>query len=381
MNKLITIFWLAGESSGDLHCELIMKALAKDGKRYNHVGIGGPKMQAQGLKPLFPFDRFAVMGFVEVLAHLAFFLKVEQRIKRLFEEAKPDLVILADYPGLNLRIAHLADEHRIPVLYYIVPQFWAWKHERVFKLKASVKHTACILPFEEELLSIHNINCTYVGHPIAEEIEHKMDRDAFARFFHLNAGRKWLGFFPGSRNSEVKKMLPIFLKAAKKWDQNEYEILISKSHGVKHQLFMDMVSHTGMPNLNIIDGYNYDMMKHCDALVCTSGTVTLEAAYIGTPCVICYRANPLSYAIGKHLVRVSRIGLPNIILDNDVLPELVQQDMNVDNINAKLSEILPGSPRREVILLELKKLRAMLSDKKPSVEMPKIIEQMLITYG
>ncbi|MCB5261466.1 MAG: lipid-A-disaccharide synthase [Candidatus Cloacimonetes bacterium] len=381
MDKLITIFWLAGESSGDLHCELIMKALTKDGKRYHHLGIGGPKMQAQGLKPLFPFDRFAVMGFVEVLAHLVFFLKVEQRIKRLFEEAKPDLVILADYPGLNLRIAHLADEYRIPVLYYIVPQFWAWKHDRVFKIKASVRHAACILPFEEELLTIHNIACSYVGHPIAEEIEHKMDRDTFARFFHLNANKKWLGFFPGSRNSEAKKMLPTFLKAAKQWDQKEYEILVSKSHGVNHQLFMDLVSGTGMPNLNIIDGYNYDMMQHCDALVCTSGTVTLEASYIGTPSVICYRANPLSYLIGKHLVRVSRIGLPNIILDNDVLPELVQRDMNIENINAKLREILPGSPRREVILLELRKLRAMLSDKKPSVELPQIIEQILITYG
>lgn len=381
MDKLITVFWLAGESSGDLHCELIMKALAKDGKRYHHVGIGGPKMQAQGLKPLFPFDRFAVMGFVEVIAHLAFFLKVEQRIKRLFDEAKPDLVILADYPGLNLRIAHLADEYRIPVLYYIVPQFWAWKHERIFKIKASVNHTACILPFEEELLTIHNIACSYVGHPIAEEIEHKLDRPAFAKFFHLNPNKKWLGFFPGSRNSEVKRMLPIFLKAAKKWDQKEYEILISKSHGVAHQLFMDMVSNTGMSNLNIIDGYNYDMMEHCDALVCTSGTVTLEAAYIGTPSVICYKANPLSYLIGKQLIRVSRIGLPNIILDNDVLPELVQNDLTPENINAKISTILPGSPRREVIMLELKKVRAMLSDKKPSVEMPKIIEQMLITYG
>ncbi len=381
MDKLITIFWLAGESSGDLHCELIMKALSKDGKRYHHVGIGGPKMQAQGLKPLFPFERFAVMGFVEVIAHLGFFLKVEQGIKRFFDEAKPDLVILADYPGLNLRIAHLADEYRIPVLYYIVPQFWAWKHERIFKIKANVKHTACILPFEEELLSIHNIACSYVGHPIAEEIEHKMDRPAFAKFFHLNPNKKWLGFFPGSRNSEARRMLPIFLKAAKKWDPKEYEILISKSHGVAHQLFMDMVSNTGMSNLNIIDGYNYDMMEHCDALVCTSGTVTLEAAYIGTPSVICYKANPLSYLIGKQLIRVSRIGLPNIILDNDVLPELVQNDLTPENINAKISTILPGSPRREVIMLELKKLRAMLSDKKPSVEMPKIIEQMLITYG
>jgi len=337
MSAVITVFWLAGESSGDMHCALIMKALAHDGKRYHHVGIGGPKMQAQGLKPLFPFERFAVMGFVEVIRHLKFFWTVERRISHLFEENKPDLVLLADYPGLNLRIAHLADEHRIPVLYYICPQFWAWKHERVFKLKANVKHTACILPFEEDLLSIHNVNCSYVGHPIAEEIEHKMDRDAFGKFFHLNTGKKWLGFFPGSRNSEVKKMLPIYLKATREWDPKEYEILISKSRGVNHQLFMDLLSDTGMPNLNIIDGYNYDMMKHCEVLVSTSGTVTLEASYIGTPTVICYKANILSYVIAKQLIRVSHIGLPNIVLDNDVLPELVQHDLNPENINTRWS--------------------------------------------
>nr|MDK2850769.1 lipid-A-disaccharide synthase [Candidatus Cloacimonadota bacterium] len=381
MDKLISIFWLAGESSGDMHCELIMKALARDGKRYHHVGIGGPRMQAQGLKPLFDFDRFSVMGFVEVIRHLAFFAKVERRIKQYFEQDKPDLVILADYPGLNLRIAAIADDMRIPVLYYIAPQFWAWKHERVFKLKANVRHTACILPFEEDLLSIHNINCSYVGHPISEEIHHELDREAFARFYNLNINKKWLGFFPGSRNSEVKKMLPVFLKAASKWDVEEYEILVSKSHSVSHQLFLDMVSQSGLQNLNIIDGYNYDMMKHCVALVCTSGTVTLEAAYVGTPSVICYKANPISYQIGKHLIRVSRIGLPNIILDNDVLPELVQNDMNPDNIYKQVNDLLPPNPRRDVVLLELRKLHAMLSDKRPSEEVPKIISHLLDTYG
>jgi lipid-A-disaccharide synthase len=306
---------------------------------------------------------------------------VERQIKHQFEANKPDLVRLADYPGLKLRIAHLADEFRIPVLYYIAPQFWAWKHERVYKLKASVKHTACILPFEEDMLSIHNVNCSYVGHPIAEEIEHKLDRDGFARFFHLNPQKKWLGFFPGSRNSEVKRMLPIFLNAARKWDEKEYEILISKSRGINHQFFMDLVSNTGMRNLNIIDGYNYDMMKHCEVLVSTSGTVTLESSYIGTPTVICYKANLLSYLIAKKLIRVRNIGLPNLILDNDVLPELVQHDLTPESINNKVTEMMPGSPRREVVLLELGKLRAILSNKKPSVEVPRIIEQLLITYG
>ncbi|MCK9557793.1 MAG: lipid-A-disaccharide synthase [Candidatus Cloacimonetes bacterium] len=381
MDKEIKVFWLAGESSGDLHCELIMKSLAKSGKRFRHIGIGGAKMQAQGLRALYPFERFAVMGFVEVIKHIAFFLKVERGIRKLFAEDKPDIAILADYPGFNLRIAHLADEYRIPVLYYIAPQFWAWKHERVQKLKDSVRHTACILPFEEEMLNIHNVTCSYVGHPIAEEIEFKMDRDYFANFFHLNPDKKWLGFFPGSRNNEIKKMLPVFLKAAQKWDPKEYEILVSKSHSVNHSMFMDMVCGTGMSNLNIIDGYTYDMMRHCEVLTCTSGTVTLEAGFVGTPTVICYKANPISYMIGKRLIRVSHIGLPNIILDNDVLPELVQKDANPDMINAKIKEMQQGSARRDVVTLELRKLRSMLGEKKPSIEVPKIIDHLVSVYG
>lgn len=376
--KEITIFWLAGESSGDLHCELVMKALAVDGKRYRHIGIGGPKMQAQGLNPLFPFQRFAVMGFVEVIKHLAFFIKVQQRIRKLFEKEKPDLVILADYPGLNMRVAHIADEYRIPVLYYICPQFWAWKHERVFKLKANVRHTACILPFEKDLLDIHNVTSTYVGHPIAEEIAIKLDRLSFARFFGLDESKKWLGFFPGSRDGEIRKMLPEFLKAASAWP--DHEILLSKSKNVNHSMFMTMLEGHGLSNLHIVDGYNYEMMKYCGALVCTSGTVTLEASYIGTPCVICYKANPVSYLIGRYFVRISRIGLPNIILDRDVLPELVQSQMNAAMINDRLRDILPGGFKREMVLKELYKLRAMLSDKKPSQEVPRIIGHLLETY-
>ena len=373
--KRIRIFWLAGESSGDLHAALIMKEL--DSQRFEHVGIGGPHMQALGLKALFPFQRFAVMGFVEVIRHLPFFMKVQRRIKKLFQKAKPDLAILVDYPGLNMRIAHLADEFRIPVLYYICPQFWAWKHERVFKLKASVRFVATILPFEEELLSIHSINASYVGHPIAEEVVFQHTRSSFARFFQLDEAKPWLGYMPGSRDSEVQRMLPVFLKAAKFWP--DHEILVSKSKSVNHRLFMNIWEKYADANMHIVDGFTYDMMQGCEALVCTSGTVTLEAAYIGTPAVICYKANPISYLIGRYFVRISRIGLPNIILEKDLLPELVQEQLTPDNINQKLS-LLKGSAREEV-LSELKKLRHILSAKKPSRMMPEIIEKLLKEYG
>lgn len=379
INKARTIFWLVGESSGDLHAELVMKALNDHFPNLKHVGIGGPRMQKLGLKPLYPFDRFAVMGFVEVIKHLPFFISVQKGIRRLFRQEKPDLAILVDYPGLNLRIAHLADEFRIPVLYFICPQFWAWKHERVFKLKESTRHVACILPFEEEILAIHSITSSYVGHPIAEEVKFELDRDSFARFFGLDPHKKWIGFFPGSRNNEIDKMLPVYLKAADKWQTDEYQMLFSKSRSVNHQAYMAHLN--GKSGIKIIDGYNYELMKYCELLICTSGTVTLEAAYIGTPTVICYKASPLSYLIGRHFVRIKRIGLPNIVLDQDLLPELIQTEMSAENIYKKGNELLLDKALNAHVRKELFRLKALLSDKKPSQEIPKIVQHLFDTYA
>lgn len=375
------IFWLVGEDSADLHASLVLKSLKEQMPELEHVGIGGPRMQALGLKPLFPFSRFAVMGFVEVLKHVFFFWKVEQTLKRYLNKEKPDLAILVDYPGLNLRIANIADHARVPVLYFICPQFWAWKHERVFKLKQRVRHVACILPFEKEMLEIHTINCTYVGHPISEEIQIELDRVSFAAFYHLDPQKEWLGFMPGSRNSEIQRMLPIFLETTKLFDSERYEFLFSKSRGVEHQLYMGILDAHKGPKIHIIDGYNYEMMKHSKFMISTSGTATLECAFIGTPVLIGYKANPISYQIGKRLIRVKRIGLPNIVLDQDLLPELVQQDLNPQKIHSVVSGILADDKRLEYIRFELSKLRGMLSSPKPSVEMPKLIRELLKTYA
>lgn len=372
-----TIFWLVGESSGDLHASLVMRSLNEQVQGLRHVGIGGPKMQALGLKPLYPFGRFAVMGFVEVLKHLFFFWKVELGLKRFLEKQRPDLVILVDYPGLNLRIANIADHARIPVLYFICPQFWAWKHERVFKLKAMTRHVACILPFEKEMLDIHTINSTYVGHPISEEIKIELDRASFAAFYKLDPNKQWLGFMPGSRNSEIQRMLRVFLKTASRFDPDQYEFLFSKARGVDHHLYMDILEAHKDIKIHIIDGYTYEMMKYASFMISTSGTATLECAFIGTPVLIGYKANPISYQIGKRLVRVKRIGLPNIVLDQDLLPELVQDDLNPERIHSIVSGILADPERMKAIKTELQRLKGMLSSPRPSVEMPRIIKTML----
>ncbi|MCB5223551.1 MAG: lipid-A-disaccharide synthase [Candidatus Cloacimonadaceae bacterium] len=375
------IFWLAGENSGDLHASLVMETLNKDMPNLRHSGIGGARMQAFGLKPLMPFTRFNVMGFLEVAEHLGFFLKAEREIKSFLKKEKPDLAILVDYPGFNLRIAKIADELRIPVLYFICPQFWAWKHGRVRKLRGSVRHVACILPFEKELLDIHNVTSSYVGHPIAEEISYELDREGFARFFGLVPKSRWLGFFPGSRDNEVQKMLPIYLDAARELASQGFQILISKANSVSHQLFVELMEKHGFEGLAVIDGYRHEMMKYCELLVCTSGTATLEAGFIGTPLLICYKTSRISYWIGRHFVRIERIGLPNIILEKDLLPELVQNDCQAKTITREALALLDDPERMKMIRENLLTLRESLSEPKTSQEMLRVVKQLLAHYA
>lgn len=375
MSKAKRVFWIAGESSGDLHASQVLAATAKLIPNVKHFGIGGPMMAKQGFEQLYPFARFSVMGFVEVIKHLRFFLNIEKEIGHLFRTDPPDLVVLVDYPGLNMRIAKLAKSLGIPVLYYICPQFWAWKHKRIFKLKAYTDHIAYILPFEGIYLQEHNIPSTYVGHPIAEEISLKLDKKQFAEKFKLDNNKKWLGFMPGSRDTEVSKILPEYVTAASQFDSNKYEILISLAHAVEPKLFNNII--ISNPKIKVIENANYEMMQYCDAMAVTSGTATLETAFTGTPFVLVYKTSKISYEIGKRIIKIKRIGLPNIILDQDLIPELIQDEARGKIIAKNLQQILTDPVRNEEIKHKLQELHDVLGKKSASQTTAKIIQDML----
>ncbi len=374
--KKVRIFWIAGENSGDLHASIVLKELKK---RYNNIenfGIGGEKMKSHSFRAIYPFERFSVMGFIEVIKHLAFFAGVEKRIKNIFKYIPPDLVVLIDYPGLNMRIAKLAKSYNIPVLYFIVPQFWAWKFKRIFKLQKYTDHIAYILPFEGKHFSKHNIDASFVGHPISEEISIKLSREEFAKKNDLDLNKKWLGFLPGSRNAELKNMLPEFVNAIDMFDSNKYEFLISQATSVSTILFQKMINKTNM-NIKIIKDMNYEMMKHCDFLTVTSGTATIETAYLGTPFIIVYKTSNSSYQIGKRFIKIDKIGLPNIVIEKDIVPELIQDEVNGNNIHATITDILSDEDKYKKISNELKALHDILGSKTPSTEVTEIIGKMI----
>ena len=372
-----TIFWSAGENSGDLHASMVLKALKERGLYYKHIGIGGHRMQAEGFSPLFPFKKFSLIGFWEVVQSLPFIWRTEKEIKKILETNKPDLIVLVDYPGFNLRLAKTAYDLDIPVLYFICPQFWAWRHSRVNQLKEYVNFLALILPFEKELLDIHRVDSEYVGHPIAEEISIEVSREHFAETFGLDPGKKWLGFMPGSRDTEIKKILPAFIAAIKRFPSDEYQFLISKSHTVNNELFMSYIPETLSKRAFVIDGYMYEMIKYSHFMAVTSGTATLETAYIGTPFIIVYKTSQISYSIARKLIRIKRIGLPNIILEDDVVPELIQNQVTGENIKQIMSEYLNDQIAYKKMTTELLKVQDILREKKASREVAAIIERMI----
>lgn len=370
------IFWIAGENSGDLHASIVMKELNKSSNNIENFGIGGEKMTSFKFRAIYPFARFSVMGFFEVVKHLTFFAEVEKHIKDIFKNNPPDLVILVDYPGFNMRIAKLAKSFNIPVLYFIVPQFWAWKYKRIFKLDKFTDHIAYILPFEGKHFKKHNVKASFVGHPISEEIKIKLTKEQFAKKFNLNVNKKWIGFLPGSRDAEVKKILPEFIKSMELFNNENYEFLISQASSVSDTLFTKLLN-SSTKETTTLKKMNYEMMKHCDILTVTSGTATIETAFLGTPFILVYKTSKMSYLIGKKFVKIDKIGLPNIVLEKNIIPELIQNDVTGKNIHSALSRILFDDTEYNKISVELQALHDILGRKKTSKQVSRIIEEML----
>lgn len=365
------IFWLVGEKSGDLHASFVIEKLNKLGD-YSHFGVGGERMEHFGFKSLFEFSRFNVMGFVEVIKHISFFLKVEKDIKALLIEDKPDLVVLVDYPGLNLRIAKIANEMGIKVLYYICPQFWAWKHKRVFKIKKYTDFVCCINPFESPLLDNYDIPNEYVGHPVAEEISAELTKEEFAAKFNLVLDKEWIGLFPGSRKMEFIRHMQVFMEVVNNDPKREYLLSIAE------ESFIDLIETAKLPdNLTLVKDLNYDIMKYSNFVVAKSGTTTLETTLFATPFVIVYKANPLTIKIARLITKVKYIGLPNLIADKMVVKEFIQEDMTSINIKNEIDSVLDDPTKKSEFLAILDNIKHLLGDKSASSNCANKIMEML----
>lgn len=336
-NKRLNIVIIAGEASGDKHAAHLVQEIKAKHRNIQFSGIGGSKMQNAGVTLIEDLKHLNVMGYTEVIRHFKVIREIFKRTEKYLQETKPDLLLLVDYPGFNLRLAKKAKAMGVKVLYYISPQLWAWKAGRMKTIKTSVDMMAVILPFEKKIYDDANVLAHFVGHPLTQTVrttlpENTLDNTIRAKW-GLPLGQKIIGILPGSRRGEIKRMFPIMLKAAE---------LLQKHYG--NLTFILPIAPTLSPQdfepyckksslrLHYISADHYDIIKTCHCLMITSGTATLEAALLIKPMVIVYKTSFINYAIAIKVIRTKYIGLCNILAQKMIVPEIIQNDLTPKNL-------------------------------------------------
>ena len=352
------VLMIAGEASGDLHGSAVVRALKVLSPSVDVAGVGGDRMRREGMELVRDIADLGFMGFVEVLRNLGTIRDLKRMLIGELERRRPDVVVLIDYPGFNLRFAREAKSRGIPVLYYISPQVWAWHRGRVKKMRSLVDRMKVVFPFEVEIYRKEGIDVEFVGHPLAEHIGTSCTRAEFFRRNGLDPSKKLLGLFPGSRRQEIERILPVISRAADLLcTGRELQVAIGVAPNLGKE-FVGRFTGAGSRAVMVEDG-TYDLMAYADAAIVTSGTATLEAGWFGTPMAVVYRTSPLTYCIGRLLVDIRSIGLVNIVAGKSIVPEFIQGAMTAGKLSEAVGrflddESLAASVRRELSVIREK---------------------------
>lgn len=358
---------IAGEASGDLHGANLLKAIRQKDAAANFRCWGGDRMIAQGATIVKHYRDLAFMGFLEVLLNLRTILHNLKFCKDDIIDYQPDVLVLIDYPGFNMRIAKWAKAEGIKVVYYISPQIWAWKQNRVYALKRDVDRMICILPFEKDFYAGFDMAVDYVGHPLLDEIEYRMkvQKPERKNDLGLNGEAKVLTLLPGSRKQEIRSMLPVMLKAAQKFP--EYQIALGMAPSQEESFYRSV---TNIEGINLIKSRTYDLLEVSDIAMVTSGTATLETALFKVPQVVCYKGNWLSYWIARQLVKVKYISLVNLIVNRTLVTELIQGEFNSKTLVREMERLEANRPK---LMKEYDELRKILGGEGASFRAAEII--------
>ncbi len=337
---------IAGEASGDLHGSNLMKALYKEDTAAEIRFWGGDLMQNVGGTLVKHYRELAFMGFIEVLANLKTILNNIKFCKNDIEAFQPDVIIFIDYPGFNMRIATWAKEKGIPTHYYISPQIWAWKENRIKAIKRDVDFMYVILPFEKDFYeNKHNYAVDFVGHPLIDAINNRnaVNETEFRKEYQLDE-KPIIALLPGSRKQEINTKLKIMVSVVK--DFPEYQFVIAGAPSQDFELYKPYLENK---NVHFISNRTYDLLSVSHAALVTSGTATLETALFKVPEVVCYKGSWISYQIAKRIITLKFISLVNLIMDKEVVKELIQGELNTKNLKVELSKILEGINRKKIL--------------------------------
>jgi lipid-A-disaccharide synthase len=347
------IMMIAGEASGDMHGASLMAALKKKQPGLVFFGIGGDRMISEGLESVYHIRQMAFLGFFEVIRHFPFIRRVFKAMHRTLDDRRPDLVILIDYPGFNLKFAGQAKKKGFRVVYYISPQIWAWGGGRIKKIRENVDCMLVIFPFEEILYRKAGVPAAFVGHPLKDSFDPGISRQDFLNRHGISPKTRILGLFPGSRNQEVERLLPVMVKAYERLrsEMPDLAAMVGQADTLQDSLYSGMLrGHDGIIRLR---NQTHALMKYCDAALVASGTATLETAVAGTPMAVLYKMAPLSFWIGRLLVRIPDIGLVNIVAGRRIVPELVQGDASPARIAEAVKPFLTDEAYNRMTRREL----------------------------
>ena len=345
---------ISGEASGDLHGSNLIKELQKLDSLADIRCWGGDLMAATGATLVKHYRDLAFMGFTEVIKNIGTIFKNISFCKKDIASYQPDVLILIDYPGFNLRIAEWARKQGLKIVYYISPQIWAWKENRIHSIKKNVDKMLVILPFEKEFYKKWNFDVEYVGHPLIEVIDRfKEDNTGL----NLNDNEQVIALLPGSRKQEILKKLPIMLEVAKHFPSHVF--MVAKAPGLDDDFYKQLLEPYN--NVRSVSNKTYDLLFSAKAALVTSGTATLETALFNVPEVICYKGNRISYLIARQLIKIKYICLVNLIMDKEVVKELIQDDLTVQNLVTELDKLLHDEAKKRQLQKDYNDLRELLS--------------------
>ncbi len=363
------IFIIAGEASGDMHASGLCKELVRRIPNVTITGIGGPAMADAGVDLLFPNSRLAVVGLFEVLSHAGPIFRAYRQVVSWLKRHRPGLLILVDYPEFNLLVASKAKKIGIPVFYFISPQIWAWREGRIKKIRRLVDRMAVILPFEKKFYSRHGMDVTFVGHPLVDRVKPGTDRTTFCRRHGIDHRLPLVGLLPGSRSGEIRRFFKIMIETGRlvKNSVPTAQFVIPVAPGVSQDLlkFMEQEIRDTLPAwdrdiFRIVQNETYDAIAASDIILTASGTVTLEAGILGTPMIVMYKVSPLTYHLGRHLIKVKYCSLVNLVAGREIVPEIFQYEANPERLSSELVQRLKDPERLAESRQQLLSLRNML---------------------
>jgi len=370
---------ISGEASGDLHGSNLIKELHKLDSDAHIRCWGGDLMLEAGATLVKHYRELAFMGFAEVIQNINTIFKNIAFCKKDILANRPDVLILIDYPGFNLRIAKWARAQGIKIVYYISPQIWAWKENRIHSIKKNVDKMLVILPFEKDFYAKWNFDAEYVGHPLVQVIddfrklkgersmlngqwsmvngENSLTNVSMTNDIKKNNLSKIIALLPGSRQQEILKKLPIMLQVAKHFPDHHF--IVAKAPGLPDNFYTTLLA--PFSNVGAVVNKTYELLSQSEAALVTSGTATLETALFGVPEVICYKGNRISYHIARRLIKIKYIGLVNLIMDKEVVKELIQDDLTVENLVAELKKLLYDEDKKAQLKKDYADLNTLLS--------------------